>query len=222
MHIGLIGGIGVAATLVYYQRLTAAVDRLGGKLELTMVHADVHELLRNNLADNRDAQAQVYARLIDRLKAAGADCAAITSLGGHFCYNETVPLSSLPLVSAVEPLDDFFAAEGLARVGLLGTRVVMRTGLYGQLKKTQAVALEDEIDGIGQTYQDMAIAGRCTEAQRALFLDAGRRLVEDRGADAVVLAGTDLNLAFDGARPGYRVIDALDIHVDVLARMAVT
>ena len=30
MHIGLIGGIGVAATVVYYQRLTAAVDRLGG------------------------------------------------------------------------------------------------------------------------------------------------------------------------------------------------
>ena len=30
----------------------------------------------------------------------------------------------------------------------------------------------------------------------------------------------DLNLVFDGRDPGYRVVDALDVHVDVLARLA--
>ena len=30
MHIGLIGGIGVAATIVYYQRLVARVAAQGG------------------------------------------------------------------------------------------------------------------------------------------------------------------------------------------------
>lgn len=220
MHIGLIGGIGVAATVVYYQRLTAAVERMGGGLELTVVHADVHELIRNNLADNRIEQAEIYARLIDRLAAAGCDCAAITSLGGHFCFDETVARSALPLVSAVAPLDDFFAAQGIGCVGLLGTRVVMRTRLYGQLQQTRAVALDDEIELLGQTYQDTAVAGHCDESQRALFLDAGARMVRDLGAEAVVLAGTDLNLAFDGTDPGYRVIDALDVHVDLLARLA--
>ena len=66
----------------------------------------------------------------------------------------------------------------------------------------------------------MAVAGMCSEAQRALFLDAGARMVRDKGADAVVLAGTDLNLAFDGQSPGYRVIDALDVHVALLADIA--
>jgi len=220
MHIGLIGGIGVAATVVYYQRLSAVVAKVGKPLELTIVNADIPTLLRNFLADDRAAQAKIYAGLIDRLKAAGADCAAITSLGGHFCFNETVPLSSLPLSSGVTPLDDYFASEGLGTVGLLGTGMVMRTRLYGQLEKTNAVALDSEIDLLGQTYQDMAIAGVCTDAEQALFLDAGRRLVEEQGAEAVVLAGTDLNLAFDGQNPEYRVIDALDVHVDVLARLA--
>ncbi len=36
----------------------------------------------------------------------------------------------------------------------------------------------------------------------------------------MVLAGTDLGLAFDGAAPGYRVIDALDVHVALLADLA--
>ncbi|WP_226622483.1 aspartate/glutamate racemase family protein [Alloyangia pacifica] len=221
LHIGLIGGIGVAATVVYYQRLCAAVSAMGLPLELTLVQADVQELIRNNLADNRDAQAKVYARLIDRLAAAGCDCAAITSLGGHFCFDETVARAALPLISAVAPLDEFFAAEGLHRVGLLGTRVVMRTRLYGQLARTEAVALDAETEALGQRYQDMAVAGTCSDEDRAVFFDAGRRMTDEMGAQAIVLAGTDLNLAFDGSHdPGYRVIDALDVHVDVLAGLA--
>lgn len=219
MHIGLIGGIGPAATVVYYQRLCAAMAARGQPLDLTLVQADIHELIANNLADRRAAQAVVYAGLIDRLKAAGADCAAITSLGGHFCYAETVARSSLPLVSAVEPLDAFFASEGIGTVGLLGTRVVMRTKLYGQLLQTRAIALDDEIEELGQLYQDMAVEGFCDAATRARFLDAGQRLA-DAGAEAVVLAGTDLNLAFDGQETGYRVIDALDVHVALLADLA--
>ncbi|MHB2168163.1 aspartate/glutamate racemase family protein [Alsobacter sp. R-9] len=220
MHLGLIGGIGVAATVVYYQRLTAAfASRHGGRLELTIVHGDIQELIRNNLADRREEQARAFLPLVERLRDAGADCAALTSLGAHFCYRELAELSPLPLVSGVEPLDAHFVAHGIRRVGLLGTRVVMRTRLYGQLARTKAIALDDEIETLGQTYQEVAVAGVCTQEQRDLFVDAGRRMVA-AGAEAIVLAGTDLNLAFDGIDPGYPVIDALDIHVDVLADLA--
>jgi aspartate racemase len=218
MHIGLIGGIGPAATLVYYQRLCRAMAARKARLDLTIVQADIHELIANNLADRRAVQADICARLIDRLKAAGADCAAITSLGGHFCFDETVARSALPLVSATAPLDDHFAARGIGCVGLLGTRVVMRTRLFGQLHKTRALAPDEQIDTLGQRYQDLAVRGSSTDADRAAFFAAGRQMI-DRGAETIVLAGTDLNLAFDGHDPGYPVTDALDVHV-VLARLA--
>ncbi|MES2434322.1 MAG: aspartate/glutamate racemase family protein [Pseudomonadota bacterium] len=220
LHVGLIGGIGPAATVVYYQRLCKAMAALGAPLELTIVQADIHTLIRNNLADNRTDQAAIYAKLIDRLAAAGADCAAITSLGGHFCFDETAAISALPLISAVSPLDDYFAANGIGCVGLLGTRVVMRTRLYGQLHKTKAVAVDDNIEELGQAYQDVAVSGHCPEASRVAFFAAGRQMIEAQGAQAIVLAGTDLNLAFDGHDPGYPVIDALDIHVALLAELA--
>ncbi len=221
MHLGLIGGIGPAATVVYYQQLTKKMRQKGCRLELTIVQADVYDLLKNNLADQRDAQAAIYAELITRLKAAGADCAAITSLGGHFCFAETAKISALPLISAVTPLDDYFAAQGLKRVGLLGTAVVMRTQLYGQLAKTKAIAPDSDLDVLGKLYQDIAISGTCTDAQRAVLFEEGRKMVEDQGAEAIILAGTDLNLAFDGQHnPGYPVIDALDVHVAVLADLA--
>ncbi|WID97903.1 aspartate/glutamate racemase family protein [Bosea vestrisii] len=220
MHIGLIGGIGVAATVVYYQRLTAAAAARGvPKLELTIVHGEIHELIRNNLADRRAEQAQAFLPLVTRLKDAGCDCAALSSLGAHFCFDELAAMSPLPIVSAVAPLDAYFVDQGIKRVGLLGTRVVMRTRLYGQLARTEALALDDEIEILGQAYQDVAVAGTCSASQQELFLDAGRRMVA-AGADAIVLAGTDLNLAFDGQDPGYRIVDALDVHVALLADLA--
>lgn len=150
MHLGLIGGIGVAATLVYYQRLTAAfAARGGGRLDLTIVHGDIQELIRNNLADHREAQAEAFLPLLERLHRAGCDYAALTSLGAHFCFDELAARSPLSLISAVTPLDDYFAGRGIRRIGLLGTRVVMRTRLFGQLSRTEALALEDEIEEIG-------------------------------------------------------------------------
>lgn len=220
MHLGLIGGIGPAATLVYYQRLCARMRERQVPLDLTIVQADVNTLIRHNLADAREAQAAEYATLLHRLAAAGADCAAITSLGGHFCFDETVRLSPIPLVSAVAPLDAHFASRGIRRVGLLGTRVVMRTRLYGQLHRTEAVACDDDIERIGQSYQDMAVSGVCTPEQRQLMFDAGTRMVHEMGAEAIVMAGTDLGLAFDGFDPGYHVIDAVDVHVALLADLA--
>ena len=58
MHIGLIGGIGVAATLVYYQRLTAAVTAIGGEphrvtrgFDAAQVFGDVGEAPPTDLHD---------------------------------------------------------------------------------------------------------------------------------------------------------------------------
>ena len=61
LHIGLIGGIGPAATVVYYQRLCAAVAKTGQTLNLTIVQADIHTLIRTNTNDLRQEQAEAYA-----------------------------------------------------------------------------------------------------------------------------------------------------------------
>ncbi len=45
-------------------------------------------------------------------------------------------------------------------------------------------------------------------------------MVTEQGAEAVLLAGTDLGLAFDGQQTSYPVIDALGVHVDALVKMA--
>ena len=87
MHIGLIGGIGPAATDFYYRRLISTFASEKIPLELTMVHADTPTLL-GHLATNDDvAQVAIYLRLAHRLASAGAECVAVTSIAGHFCID---------------------------------------------------------------------------------------------------------------------------------------
>ncbi|MCU0909969.1 MAG: aspartate/glutamate racemase family protein [Rhodobacteraceae bacterium] len=218
MHVGLITGLGPAATIGYYRRLTQVAAERGRRLDLTMVEADIREVLANSLSGRIEAQAEVFAGLLHRLKSAGADFASITAIGPHFCWSETVALSPLPLLSAIAPLDHFCADRGFRRVGLLGTAGAMRSRLFGQMRRTK-VLVPDDVETVGTAYQDMAVEGRCDDATRQRLFDAGRAMMV-RGADAIALAGTDLMLAFDGRDPGFPVIDALDVHASLLADLA--
>lgn len=222
MHIGLIGGIGPAATEFYYRGLIDRHAVSGTPLDLTIVHADVHEMARNLASRDAAKQARIFAALLDRLAAAGARSAAVTSMGGHFCIDELTALSPLPLLNAIPEVRSEITRRGLKTVGLIGTRMVMETKLYGSLSSNDVLLPEDdEFDRVQASYVAMAKAGRVSEEQRCVFFNAGRRLV-DRGAEAVLLGGTDLFLAFAGKECGFPVIDLADVHVEAIFQRSLT
>jgi aspartate racemase len=72
MHLGLIGGIGPAATEFCYRLLARAHAAAGRRMELTIVNADARELIANMTAGAPDRQAEVFAGLTRRLAAARA------------------------------------------------------------------------------------------------------------------------------------------------------
>ncbi len=222
MHIGLIGGIGPAATDFYYRGLIERHARAGTALDLTVAHADVREMARNLASGDRQRQAQIFAGLIGRLAAAGAEVAAVTSMGGHFCIRELAPISPLPLINAIPEVAAEIARRKLRTVGILGTRMVMETRLYGAIGSAAVVVPEgDAFADVAQSYSEMAIVGRATEAQRRVFFAAGDRLVRERGAEAVLLGGTDLFLAFQGQSCDFPVLDCADIHVEAIYRRSI-
>lgn len=218
MHIGLIGGIGPAATEHYYRGLIERHSHSNVPLDLTIVHADVRELAMNLSELARTRQAEVFARLAQRLAGAGARFAAVTSMGGHFCISELEAISPLPLLNAIPEVDAAIRQRGLKTIGILGTRLVMETALYGGITSTRVVIPdEDARELVHQSYIAMATAGRVTDAQRRVFLDAGEELIRN-GAGAVLLGGTDLFLAFDGYDFAFPVIDSAEIHLDAIYR----
>jgi aspartate racemase len=219
MHIGLIGGIGPAATEFYYRNLVRAHAAVGRALELTIVQADTRDLIQNMSDGAPDKQVEIFLRLARRLQAAEAEAVAVTSIAGHFCIREFESLSPLPVINAIPAIEAELVNRGLRRVGLLGTRVVMQSRLYDGVAAVDVVAPQGEsIDATHNAYVAMAAAGQADDQQRELLFSVGNDLCRKHGAEAVLLAGTDLFLAFDGRECGFPTIDCARVHIDALLR----
>jgi aspartate racemase len=221
MHIGLIGGIGPAATEFYYRGLVRNCTAASSGLELTIAHADMNVLLRNMTADAPDEQARVFRHHVEQLAGAGATIAAVTSIAGHFCFRELEAISPLPLVSALTTLGLEIERRGLRRVGLLGSQIAVESKLYGSLTGVEIVLPKgDDMSSVSEEYIAMARSQCATESQRELFFSVGARLCSEQDAEVVILAGTDMFLAFAGAKPGFEVIDCAEVHIQALAELA--
>ncbi|MBY0507684.1 MAG: aspartate/glutamate racemase family protein [Bryobacteraceae bacterium] len=222
MHIGLIGGIGPAATDYYYRRLISTFAKQGAALELTMVHADTPTLLGNLASHDDAAQTAIYERLTHRLVAAGAECVAVTSIAGHFCIDTFKALSPLHVVDLLSEVNRAIATLGLRRIGILGTRTVMETCFYGRIATAEILPPSSpDLDEVHQAYVAMAATGMVTEGQRAVFHAASHRLLKDQGAEAIMLGGTDLALALNEQTAGFPLVDCAGIHADAIARFAI-
>ena len=216
MHIGLIGGIGPAATEFYYRHLVARHEAADRRMELTIVHAHVHTLAANALSGKVEAQAVEFAALTARLKAAGAEAVAITSIGGHFCFDAFAPISPLPALNVAPAIAAGLRTRGVRKIG---TAIAMTGRVYGALSDIEtAIPQGDDLQTTNDVYIALARAGSIGEDGRATLFRVGRGLVERQGAEAVLLAGTDLFVAFDGRDPGYPTIDGGLLHVDAIAR----
>ena len=223
MHIELIGGIGPAATEYYYRGLIERHTRANTPLELTIVHADLRELAKNRANHDTQKQAKIFADLVRRLAAAGASAAAVTSMGGHFCIGELEAISALPIINAIPEVDAAIRQRNLKTIGILGTRTVMETRLYGGIFSAAIVLPEGEaLEQVDKSYAEMALAGRVADAQRRTFFSIGQHLCRVQGAEAVLLGGTDLFLAFAGQDCGFPVIDCAEIHVETLYQRSVS
>jgi aspartate racemase len=222
MHIGLIGGIGPAATDFYYRRLISAFAAKQATLELTIVHADTPTLLSNLASNDAAAQTAIYTRLTNRLVSAGAQCVCVTSIAGHFCIDDFKVVSSLPVVDMICEVSRAIETRGLKRIGILGTRTVMETRFYGRIASAEIVPPGGpDLDDVHQAYISMAASGFVTEDQRSIFNAASHRLLRDQGVEAIMLGGTDLALAFNEQTAEFPLVDCAGIHADAIARLAI-
>ena len=212
--LGLIGGLGVGATIYYYQELIKAHLELGQVANLLILHADVNRVLQYAAAGETSGMAEYFLHLISRLSAAGAEIIAIPAATPHLCAPELMERSPIPLVSLVDEIVREVDDRRLKRVALFGTRFTMETELFGRLKDVDVVAPKPaEIDFIHQTYLQLVNAGSGTEQQYRGLHQLAHTLIERDGIEAIILAGTELSLVFNRANTDFPHIDGARLHL---------
>ena len=222
MNIGMIFGIGPAATDYYYRAIIRKMTEAGQDLNMMMAHADTPTLLRNQSTNNVQSQLDIYMRLTERLMKAGVEAVAVTSIAGHFCIDEFAASSPIPVIDMIDCIKQEISYQKLKRVGLLGTRVVMETGFYSKLNSVEVVAPETEqLNAVHEAYITMAAAGAVTEQQIEVFQSAGKALVEKQNCESIILAGTDLALVYtDDFDAGFCILDCAKLHAHEIVKWA--
>ena len=215
--VGVIGGLGVGATVHYYEKITAACKARGTSPDLVIAHADVDYGQGLVRAGKLDELAGYLASFIDRMARAGAAMAAIPAVTPHICITQLMKRTRVPLINIVDPIAAELRARKIGRVALFGTTFTMEGSLWGQLAGAEiAKPQPDEIAFIGKAYQ------RILDTQKADAGDAAglRRIAADLqrrdGVEAILLAGTDLALMFDEATAGFPAIDVARLHIDAI------
>src|SRR5690348_5525096 len=133
-HVGLIGGLGVGATVIYYKAIAAGCASHGSVPRMTIAHAHTPTVLAHAEAGRIDDLAGYLAGFAAELAAAGAEFLAIPAVTPHIALAALKRHSPLPIVDMLEITAQCLRDRGLSRIALYGTRFTIETQLFGGLK----------------------------------------------------------------------------------------
>jgi aspartate racemase len=153
---------------------------------------------------------------VERLARAGADVGLLASNTPHIVFDEVARDSPIPLLSIVEAAAEAAEAIGLRTVGLLGTRYTMQGRFYPDAFARRGMRVlapgPEDRTYVHDRYMDELIVDQFKDATRQAFLAVIDRLRE-AGAEAVLLAGTELPLLLRDSPTAVPALDTTRIHV---------
>ncbi|MDQ6827021.1 MAG: aspartate/glutamate racemase family protein [Candidatus Eremiobacteraeota bacterium] len=217
--VGLIAGLSVNAGIFYYQELARRHKDAGVPLDLLLAHADLGTVLSFVSGGDARGLARYFSVLIDRLKAGGCSAIAITAVAPHICIHELREVSESPIIDILSLIRDFISDSlPYERVAILGNKAVVQTNIYGSVDKSRVVTPPESIvEQIHMVYNDIALLGKRGSEEEYCLLEELAEELMGLGADALLLAGTDLSSFYKWRPAGYPCIDLAQLHLAAIA-----
>jgi aspartate racemase len=217
--LGLVAGLGLGAGIFYYRSLVNAHLARGLTPRIVMAHADVRRVMSLAQARERRQLAEYIVGLLQQLAGGGADIATIPAFSPQVCAEELERLTPLPLIGLLDAIAAETKRRQIRRVGILGARVTMETELFGWLRGVaENVPLSPaDFEEAGAIYARIVENETASPAELATLRSLAHRMIE-RGADAIVLAGTDLSFVFGPDNTDFPHVDGARTHIEVIMR----
>ena len=223
--IGLIGGMSWESTLHYYRILNEeTARRLGGLhsapiLMHSVDFAPIEELQR---ADRWDEAGVILGDIAAGLEAQGAGVVGLATNTMHIVADAIIARLAVPFIHIADPTADTLLADGMGKVGLLGTRFTMEKRFY--IERLEARGLDVLVPDVGITnlngiIYDELCHGIVRDESRRTYIEAISRLAS-RGAEAVILGCTEIGMLIDDSNSPLPAYDTTDLHAKALVAAA--
>jgi len=217
--IGLIGGMSWESSAQYYAIINRAVrDRLGAphSARTLMYSLDFGDVERLQHAGEWDALGDLMANAARSLEAGGADLIVLCTNTMHKLADRIEIASNLPLLHIADPTAQAIKAQGLTRIGLLGTAFTMEQDFYrGRLEREHGLeVLVPEADDRAEVHRaiyEELVAGKVVESSREAYRAVIARLVEC-GAQGIILGCTEIMLLVSEEDSAVPLFDTTTLH----------
>ena len=218
--IGILGGMGPAATIEFFRRLVAATPA-------AVDHAHLRILIDNNphVPDRTQAifglgpdPGPALADMARGLAASGADFLTMPCNTGHVFQAAIRDAVSIPFIDMIQETAGVIAVK---KAGLLATTGTVHAELYRKACDQRGIELvvpDDEDQELVMDIIRRVKAGGAGSSVRDHAAVVVARLAA-RGAEVVIAGCTEISLIPGGGMP-IKWIDALDCLVEATIRMA--
>ena len=217
--IGLVGGMSWESSEVYYRDLNLGVrDRLGGLSSPKLVLSTV-DFAEVTALEDEERWQQIGELLADAARGverAGADFLLLCTTTFHKVADQVEAAVDLPLLHLADVVATEVRAQGVTRVGFIGTTVAMSDGFFTD--RLARHGLETVVpdarhhDMLNSAIYDELVHGRVVDATRRRVLGVIEELW-DAGAGGVLLGRTELELLITQADCELPVYPCTTLHV---------
>lgn len=223
--IGILGGMGPAATADLYMRIIRYFQR---------EHAAVHDKDFPRIVIESLPVPDLVGRIEDelltrtmlceaagRLERSGCEIIAIACNSVQFLLDDIQCNVSIPVMSVAESASREVERAGVRSLGLLATETTIKRGIYNLLKARGVTLVYPSLDDQQELSRLILeeLAGKRNEDALQRLSDIGKRLAMT-GAEAVALACTELPLIAETLPIGCRVINCSEIYACDVAYQA--
>ncbi len=226
---GIIGGVSWVSSVEYYRIMNRMVrDEFGPNYSSALLLYSIpfgEFAAQEKLAAEGD-WVPLRATMADaarRLRAGGADFIIIASNTMNSTADLVEKASGLPVLHIQDPVGEAVTRKGLTKVALLGTRYTMEEPFYrDRLKSRHGITVvtpnRAERNYINAAIFDRLCADVYTDRDRERFVRIIERLVEEEGAEGVILGCTEIPLLVHQKDVSVPAFDSTRLHAAAAVR----
>ncbi|ABE57563.1 aspartate/glutamate racemase family protein [Chromohalobacter israelensis] len=227
--IGLLGGMSWESTESYYRALNEGVKQaLGGfhSAKIAMVSVDFAEIETLQRDGRWDTAGETLAAAARQIEHAGADFLLIATNTMHKVAPQVEAAIDIPLLHIADATAESLVADGITRVGLLGTRFTMEQDFYKQRLSERygidvVVPDDTQRERVHQVIFEELCLGRIESASREAFL-AVIDALHARGAQAVILGCTEIAMLIKATDTQVPLYDTTALHAQAAVKCALS
>lgn len=222
--VGIIGGVGPQATeFIYHKLLEVAQWSYGAEdndqyPDLLIASVPVPDFISSK--ETLNEAKRMLTETAQGLEKAGCEALCIGSNTVHILLKDLQASVNVPFISMVELVADKCKQLGLKKVALLGTPVLLSSGLYDDALQARDIELIKPSDKQVETCDSVirgVIAGSTEVPVRKEYVEVLSSML-DQGADAIILGCTELPLVLDYEALGKRILSSDEILAEGIAK----